>query len=61
MNFAQMSAAHFVLIPAVLLIGMVIGWILGSRAAQDAFAAELKRCEDRAARIAHRAEDTERR
>ena len=32
MNFAQMSAAHFVLIPAVLLIGMVIGWILGSRA-----------------------------
>ena len=50
MNFAQMSAAHFVLIPAVLLIGMVIGWILGSRAAQDAFAAELKRREERAAR-----------
>jgi hypothetical protein len=45
-----MSAAHFVLIPAVLLIGMVIGWILGSRAAQDAFAAELKRREERAAR-----------
>ena len=50
MNFEQMSAAHFVLIPAVLLIGMVIGWILGSRAAQDAFAAELKRREERAAR-----------
>jgi len=49
-NFEQMSAAHFVLIPAVLLIGMVIGWILGSRAAQDAFAAELKRREERAAR-----------
>jgi hypothetical protein len=49
-NFGQMSAAHFVLIPAVLLIGMVIGWILGSRAAQDAFAAELKRREQRAAR-----------
>ena len=61
MNFEQMSAAHFVLIPAVLLIGMVIGWILGSRAAQDAFAAELKRREERAARKAHRAEDTERR
>jgi len=45
-----MSAAHFVLIPAVLLIGMVIGWILGSRAAQDAFAAEMKRREERAAR-----------
>jgi hypothetical protein len=49
-NFGQMSAAHFVLIPAVLLIGLVIGWILGSRAAQDAFAAELKRREERASR-----------
>ena len=45
-----MSAAHFVLIPAVLLIGIVIGWILGSRAAADAMAAELKRREERAAR-----------
>ena len=50
MNFSQMSAAHFVLIPAVLLIGVVIGWILGSRAAADAMAAELKRREERAAR-----------
>jgi hypothetical protein len=39
-----------VLIPAVLLIGIVIGWILGSRAAADAYAAELKRREERAAR-----------
>lgn len=45
-----MSAAHFVLIPAVLLIGVVVGWILGSRAAADAYAAELKRREGRAAR-----------
>lgn len=50
MNFGQMSAAHFVLIPAVLLIGVVIGWILGSRAAADAMAAELKRRDERAAR-----------
>ena len=50
MNFSQMSAAHFILIPAVLLIGVVIGWILGSRAAADAMAAELKRREERAAR-----------
>jgi len=35
------TAAHFIFIPAVLLIGMVIGWVLGSRAAQDAYAAEL--------------------
>ena len=45
-----MTAAHFLFIPAVLVIGIVIGWILGARAAQDAFSAELKRREERAAR-----------
>ena len=29
-----MPASHFIFIPAVLFIGIVIGWILGSRAAQ---------------------------
>ena len=29
MNFANMTAAHFIFIPAVLLIGIVIGWVLG--------------------------------
>lgn len=47
---AGMTSAHFIFIPAVLLIGIVIGWVLGSRAAQDAFAAELRRREERAAR-----------
>ena len=42
------TASHFIFIPAVLLIGVVIGWILGSRAAQDAYAAELKKREARA-------------
>jgi hypothetical protein len=41
-DFHNMSAGHFIFIPAVLLIGVVIGWILGSRAAADAYAAELK-------------------
>jgi hypothetical protein len=45
-----MSAGHFIFIPAVILVGIVIGWILGSRAARDAYAAELKRREERAAR-----------
>lgn len=45
-----MTAAHFLFIPAVLIIGIVIGWILGGRAAQDAFAAEMKRREERARR-----------
>ena len=50
MDLGQMSSAHFIFIPAVLLIGVVVGWILGSRAAADAFGAELKRREERAAR-----------
>lgn len=37
------SAAHFIYIPAVLLIGIIIGWILGSRAAADAYAAQLRK------------------
>jgi Tfp pilus assembly protein PilF len=45
-----MGAAHFIFIPAVLVLGIAIGWVLGSRAAQDAYAAELKRREERAHR-----------
>lgn len=48
MNFAEMPATHFIFIPSVLLIGVVIGWVLGSRAARDAYAMELKRREERA-------------
>ena len=44
----NMTAAHFIFIPAVLLVGIVIGWILGSRAAADAYAVELRRREERA-------------
>ena len=45
-----MTAAHFIFIPAVLVVGIVIGWILGSRVARDAYVAELRRREERAAR-----------
>jgi hypothetical protein len=41
------TAGHFIFIPAVLLVGVVIGWILGSRAARDAYAAELRRREEK--------------
>ena len=41
----DMTAAHFIFIPGVLLVGIVIGWILGSRAAHDALGAELRRRE----------------
>jgi hypothetical protein len=50
MDFGQMSSAHFLFIPAALLVGVVIGWILGNRAAADAYAADLKRREERASR-----------
>ena len=46
------TAAHFLYIPGVLLVGIVIGWILGSRAARDAYAAELRRRDDKARRAA---------
>ena len=47
MDFSKMPSSHFLFIPSVLLIGLVIGWVLGSRAARDAYAAELKRREAR--------------
>ena len=47
MEIGVPNASHFIFIPAVLLIGVVIGWILGSRAAQDAMASELRKREAR--------------
>lgn len=43
----DISAAHLIYIPAVLLGGVIVGWILGSRAAADAYAARLRRQEER--------------
>jgi len=37
------TAAHFIYIPGILILGVVIGWILGSRAAADAYAAQVRR------------------
>jgi hypothetical protein len=41
------TASHFIFIPVVLMLGVAIGWILGSRAARDAYLAELRRREQR--------------
>jgi len=49
------TAGHFIFIPSVLLVGVVIGWILGSRAARDAYAAELRRRDERDGRKATKA------
>ena len=47
MEFAVPNASHFIFIPGVLLIGVVIGWILGSRAAADAIASEARKADGR--------------
>jgi len=52
-NFGNMTAAHFIFIPAVLLVGIIIGWILGSRAAADAYAMELRKREGRSQKGSH--------
>lgn len=43
MNFGNMTAAHFIFIPAVLLLGIVIGWVLANRAAEDERASRERR------------------
>ena len=47
MNFNEMTSGHFIFIPTVLFLGVVIGWVLGSRAARDAYAMELRKRESR--------------
>jgi hypothetical protein len=44
----EMNAAHFIYIPVTMLVGVVFGWILGGRAAKDAYLAELRRREQKA-------------
>ena len=52
MEFGTPGAGHFIYIPVILLLGVVVGWVLGSRAAADALAMELKKREERAQRKA---------
>jgi len=51
------TAAHFLYIPGVLLLGIIIGWILGSRAAADAYAAALRRQGSNAQRPTPKSQD----
>ncbi len=49
------SSAHLIYIPLVMLVGVVFGFILGARAARNAFDMEQRRAEQRAAARARRA------
>ena len=49
-----MTSAHFIYIPLIVILGVVVGFILGSRAARDAMAMEARKKEEREARRAAR-------
>ena len=49
-------SSHFIYIPAVLILGIVLGFIFGSRATREAFRLEQQRADERARRKAERAE-----
>jgi hypothetical protein len=51
------TAAHFIYIPGVLLLGIVIGWLLGSRAAADAYAAQMRRQEQKSRTSSSKSQD----
>ena len=48
------TSAHVIYIPFVLMLGIVLGFILGGRAARDAFAEEKRKEQARAERKAAR-------
>ncbi|HEY3354963.1 MAG TPA: hypothetical protein VGQ83_17045 [Polyangia bacterium] len=45
-----MSSAHFIYIPASILLGIVLGYLIGGRAVRAELAVEKKKAEARAAR-----------
>jgi hypothetical protein len=47
-------SSHFIFIPAVLTIGVILGFIFGSKATRDAIAFEQKKEQERQARKAAR-------
>lgn len=51
-----MTSGHFIFIPAVLAAGILIGFLLGTRAAQDRINLELKRAAEREEARRQRAE-----
>ena len=49
-----MTSSHVIFIPGVLMVGMFLGFILGTRAARNQFDLQRKREEERAAAKAER-------
>ena len=49
------TSAHFIYIPGVLILGLVLGFIWGSRATREQFRLEQQRADERERRKAQRA------
>ena len=48
-------SSHFIYIPAIFVLGIVLGFIFGSRATREAYRLEQKAADERARRQAERA------
>jgi uncharacterized membrane protein len=48
-------SSHFIYIPVMFILGIVLGFIMGSKATRDAIALEDKKAAERAERAAKRA------
>jgi hypothetical protein len=47
-------SSHFIYIPVVFILGIVLGFVLGSKATRDAFALEQRKAAEREERRARR-------
>jgi hypothetical protein len=47
-------SSHFIYIPVILVLGIVLGFVLGARATRDAIALEARKAAEREARRAAR-------
>jgi hypothetical protein len=45
-NFGQMTAAHFIYIPFALTLGLIVGYIMGTRAVRAELAKKRKRMKE---------------
>lgn len=53
------SSAHFIYIPLILTVGVVLGFVIGARITQESHRLEAKRLEERAQKKAARALERE--
>ena len=49
------TSAHFIYIPVVLILGLVIGFLMGAKATRDEIALNQRKAAEREARMAERA------